>query len=284
VHVSKVSQFRFQPVEHRYTSKDTVLYALGLGYGGDPLSPSELAFVYEDKLKAIPSQCVVLAHPGFWAKQPEFGIDWVKILHGEQSFEIHKPIPVEGAVRGEYEIEAIDDKGAEKGAVLYQLKRLYDAGTNELLATVRSVLFMRGDGGCGSIGVAPPQSSPLPQAHPSRSCEIKTLPQQALIYRLSGDLNPIHADPAAARKAGFERPILHGLCTMGVATRALIDTFAPGEPARLRAMFVRFSKPVFPGETIVTEFFETDDAIRFRCRVKERDAIVLDRGSAVIAS
>jgi acyl dehydratase len=282
VHVANVKGFRFPAVEHKYAFRDTILYALGLGLGDSPLLPSQLTFVYEDKLKAIPSQCVVLAHPGFWAKRPEFGIDWLKILHGEQSFRIHKPIPAEGAVRGEYEIEAVDDKGAEKGAVLYQVKRLYDGATDELLATVRSVLFMRGDGGCGSFGALPPQPTPLPEAAPNKSREIKTLPQQALIYRLSGDYNPIHADPVAARKAGFDRPILHGLCTMGVATRALIETYAPGEPERLTSMSVRFSKPVFPGETIVAEFFESGAEIRFRCRLKERDAIVLDRGAATI--
>jgi acyl dehydratase len=143
---------------------------------------------------------------------------------------------------------------------------------------------MRGDGGCGSHGVAPAQAAPLPNAEPDMTREIATSPGQALIYRLSGDLNPLHADPAAARKVGFEKPILHGLCTMGIATRALLDTFAPGEPERLKSVFVRFSKPVFPGETIVTEMFTTGGEIRFRCKVKERDAIVLDRGRAVFAS
>jgi acyl dehydratase len=283
VHIANVRQFRFQPVVHSYTWKDTILYALGLGYGSDPLSASQLAFTYEEKLKAVPSQCVVLAHPGFWAKKPEFGIDWVKILHGEQSFVMHRPLAPEGAVRGEYEIEAIDDKGPEKGAILYQVKRLYDGATSELVATVRSVLFLRGDGGCGSIGVAPPQAAPLPDRAPDGRVEIATLPQQALIYRLNGDFNPIHADPSPAQKAGFDRPILHGLCTMGIATRALLERFAPAQPDRLRSMFVRFSKPVFPGETIVTEFFGNGSQVQFRCRSKERDAIVLDRGRATFA-
>jgi acyl dehydratase len=279
--IEKVKSFRFPATEQRYAFKDTILYALGLGYGADPTSPSELCFAYEDGLKVVPSLCVVLAHPGFWAKKPELKIDWLKILHGEQSFQIHKPIPAEGSVRGEYEIEAIEDKGADKGAVLYQAKRLYDIKDNTLLATVRSVLFMRGDGGCGSYGVAPPQPAPLPNAAPDATREIATLPQQALIYRLSGDFNPLHADPAAARKAGFDRPILHGLCTMGFATRMLLDEFAPGEPELLESLFVRFSKPVLPGETIVTEMFNSDGGIRFRCKAKERDIVVLDRGRAV---
>lgn len=281
MHVANVTQFRFQPVVQTYSWKDSILYALGLGYGSDPMSPSELAFAYEENLKAVPSFCVVLAHPGFWAKKPEFEIDWVRLLHGEQSFEMHRPLPASGSVRGEYAIEAIDDKGPEKGAVLYQVKRLYDTASDELIATVRSVVFLRGDGGCGSIGTAPPAPAPLPERAPDGVIEIATLAQQALIYRLNGDFNPIHADPKPARQAGFERPILHGLCTMGIATRALLQVFSPDRPERLKSMFVRFSKPVFPGETIVTEYFGgAGSELQFRCRVKERDVIVLDRGRA----
>lgn len=277
-----VQNFKFKPIEHSYNFRDTILYALGLGYGSNPTDPDELQFVYEENLKAVPSLCVVLAHPGFWAKQPEFGIDWIKILHGEQDFEIHKPLPSEGTLRGEYKIEAIQDKGAEKAAVLYQIKRLYDS-SNDLVATIRSVLFLRGDGGCGSYGTPPQMPGAITDRAADKTVEIATLPQQALIYRLSGDYNPIHADPVPAKKAGFDQPILHGLCTMGIATRALLQTYAPGAPERLKSMFVRFSKPVLPGETIITEFYEEEDAIRFRCRSKERDIIVLDRGRAVLA-
>lgn len=282
MHVGKLREFRFQPVIQSYSWKDSILYALGLGYGSDPVAASQLDFTYEENLKAVPSQCVVLAHPGFWVRDPHLGIDWLKMLHGEQSFLIHKPLSAEGSVRGEYEVEAVDDKGAEKGCVLYQTKRLYDTATDELVATVRTVLFLRGDGGCGSFGDVPVPALPLPQRNPDGAVEAATLPQQALIYRLSGDHNPIHADPARARQAGFERPILHGLCTMGVATRMLLETFAPGKPERLRSMFVRFSRPVFPGETIILEYFLEGEEVRFRCRVKERDVIVLDRGSALL--
>ncbi|SEP93369.1 MaoC/PaaZ C-terminal domain-containing protein [Thalassovita taeanensis] len=278
--LSVIKGLKFEPINHCYTFKDTILYALGLGYGSNPVDPAELEFVYEENLKAVPSLCVVLAHPGFWAKDPKYGIDWVKILHAEQDFEIHKPLPKEGTVRGEYEIEAVVDKGADKAAMLYQLKKLYDA-EDDLVATVRSVLFMRGDGGCGSFGAAPAMPGAIEATTPDQVVEIATLPQQALIYRLSGDFNPIHADPAPAKKAGFDRPILHGLCSMGIATRALLQTYAPGNPDKLKSMFVRFSKPVFPGETIVTEFFQNGNEVRFRCRSKERDIVVLDRGHAV---
>jgi acyl dehydratase len=150
------------------------------------------------------------------------------------------------------------------------------------LATIRSVLFLRGDGGSGSFGNATAEPSPLAEQTPSQIKDIATLPQSALIYRLSGDYNPIHADPDAAAKAGFERPILHGLCTLGVATRAVLATLADGRPDRLRSLSVRFSRPVFPGETIRTEFFTTSGQIRFRSRVIERDVVVLDRGTVAL--
>lgn len=283
MNLDAISNFRFEAVTHIYSRKDTILYALGLGYGANPADPSQLAFVYEDKLLTVPSMCCVLAHPGMWVRNPALGIDWLKMLHGEQSFEIHSPIPPEGTVVGTYAIIAVEDKGAGKGAILHQIKQLNDKASGQLRATVRSVLFMRGDGGCGGFGEVPEPARPLPESVPSSACEIATLAQSALIYRLSGDYNPIHADPGAATKAGFEAPILHGLCTFGVATRALLSTFANGAPERLKSLSVRFSRPVFPGETIKTEFFGTGGEVRFRSRVVERDVIVLDRGSAVFA-
>jgi acyl dehydratase len=283
LNLEAIRNLRFEAVTHAYTARDSMLYALGLGYGSNPADPAQLSFVYEDDLRTVPSICCVLAHPGLWVTNPALGIDWLKILHGEQSFEIHNPIPPEGTVVGTYENVAVEDKGAGKGAVLHQVKKLTDKASGQLLATVRSVLFLRGDGGCGSFGEIPAPAQPLPERAPSSVCEIATLPQSALIYRLSGDYNPIHADPKAAAKAGFEAPILHGLCTLGVATRAILSTFASDNPERLQSLFVRFSRPVFPGETIRTEFFSSGRQIRFRSRAVERDVIVLDRGSAILA-
>jgi acyl dehydratase len=282
MNLDAIKEFRLKPIEHHYTAKDSILYALGLGYGEIPDDPAQLQFVYEKGLKAVPSACVVLAHPGFWVNEPSLGIDWIKILHGEQSFEIVKPLPASGSVRGEYEVTAVEDKGVEKGAVMYVTKRLFEVETNELIASVGSVYMLRGDGGQGAFGTPPPPPEPLPASAPDIVYELKTLPQSALIYRLSGDLNPIHADPAAAAKAGFPRPILHGLCSMGLATRALIATVAGNDPARLRSASLRFSKPVFPGETLRVEIFGTGENFRFRAVAVERDVVVLDRGSAAI--
>lgn len=280
--IEALRAYRLKPIEHRYGFKDNILYALGLGYGEIPDDPGQLKFVYEKGLQVVPSVCVVLAHPGFWMVDPALGIDWVKILHGEQSFEIHQPIPVEGTVRGEYEVVCLEDKGKDKGAVMHVAKKLYDSASSELLATVTTVLMMRGDGGQGGFGTVPPSLDPLPETPANLTIEIKTLPQTALIYRLSGDYNPIHADPVSAQKAGFPKPILHGLCSMGLATRALIEGVADGDPSRLRSVSVRFSKPVFPGETVSTEIFKTEHGVRFRARAVERGIVVLDRGKAAL--
>jgi acyl dehydratase len=282
MNLEAIKAHKIKPIEHAYTTKDSILYALGLGYGGQPADANELQFVYEKGLKAVPSISVVLAHPGFWVSDPALGIDWIKILHGEQSFEIFQPLPASGAVRGSYEVIAVEDRGPEKGAIMHVTKRLHDVASDALVATVTSVYMLRGDGGQGGFGNPPPAPEPIEDTVPSRVVEVATLPQAALIYRLSGDLNPIHADPAAAAKAGFPRTILHGLCSMGLATRALISSVAENDPARLRAVSVRFSKPVFPGETLRVEIFGTGPSYRFRAIATERNIVVLDRGTAMV--
>lgn len=277
-----LQRFKLDDKNHDYVASETILYGLGLGYGSDPTDETQLAFVYEKGLKAVPSMCNTIAHPGFWIDRPELEIDWVKVLHAEQAFEIHSTIPAEGRMRGDYSILSIEDKGADKGAIMKMQKRLYDRDSDLLCATVTQTLFLRGDGGQGGFGDIGTGLTAIPDGDPDGVLDIPTLPQIALIYRLSGDLNPIHASPSVARKAGFDRPILHGLCTMGLAARAIISRLCDGDPARLKAMEVRFSKPVFPGETIRVEFFLKGDVVRFRCRSVERDLVVLDRGSATI--
>ena len=275
--------FKLEDKIHDYSARDSILYALGLGYGGDPTDAGQLHFVYEDGLKAVPSMCNTICHPGFWIDRPELQIDWVKVLHAEQSFEIHSAIPAEGHMRGEYSVVSVEDKGAEKGAIMRMQKLLKDHASGVLCATVTQTLFLRGDGGQGGFGSPPAAGAALPDGMPDITLDIPTLPQMALIYRLSGDLNPLHASPAVARKAGFDRPILHGLCTMGIAARALLEGVCFQQPERLLSMSVRFSKPVFPGETIRTEIFRDGTSVAFRCRSVERDLIVLDRGRATLA-
>lgn len=282
MNLENLKRYHIPAIDHDYAAKDAILYALGLGYGSDPLDEHQVSFVFEDGLKVVPSIVNTIAHPGFWIKAPELGIDWVKVLHAEQAFEIVAPLPAAGAMRGEYEIVSVEDKGPGVGAIMTMRKSLRDSDSGIVVATVTQTIFMRGDGGQGGFGDVAPTPSALPDAAPDVSIDIPTMPQIALIYRLNGDLNPIHASPAIARKAGFDRPILHGLCTMGIAARALIEGVCDQQPERLASMYVRFSKPVYPGETIRTEIYRQDDCVRFRCRAVERDLVVLDRGHAVV--
>lgn len=268
----------FPIINQSYTEKDTILYALGVGAGVDPVSPQELPFVFEKSLRIIPSQASVLAYPGFWLGEPELGIEWLKLLHGEQAIIFERPLASAGALTGEFEILGVDDKGPEKGAVIFFEKRIRDAADGGLICRVRSTYFLRGDGGCGSWGAPVQPPSALPDNAPDCLIDMTTRPDQALIYRLSGDYNPIHVDPDAAATAGFERPILHGLCTFGVATYALVQNICEGDPDRIKELFVRFSSPVYPGETIRVEVYNEPNGYRFRARSLERNVIVLDRG------
>ena len=262
------------------TAKDTILYALGIG-------ASELPFVYEEDLRALPTMAVVLGYPGFIWRDPAMGADWQKILHGEQSTILHAPLPVEGEIIGETRIEALFDKGADKGAIALVTREIHD-GHGTHLATIRATTFLRGDGGFGGSSAGAPAPHPLPTDRPADSAiTLPTASNLAHIYRLSGDLNPLHIDPAVATAAGFSGPILHGLATYGIVGRALLLARCANDPARLRRMDCRFSSPVYPGETITTEIWDEAkegdrSRLAFRARVVERDLIVLTNGYAEI--
>jgi acyl dehydratase len=278
-------QWPIPDVEHSYTVRDTMLYALGLGYGADPMDEEQLRFVYEARLKALPSMAVVLGYPGFWIGDPGTGADWKKVLHGEQAIEIFKPLPTAATVIGRSRVTGLFDKGKDKGAVLVSERDVIDKSSGDLLCRLTSTTMMRGDGGFGGPSGPLPAPHPLPDRAPDQTVSIATLPQAALIYRLSGDYNPLHADPAVARGGGFEMPILHGLCTFGVVGRALLDAVCGNDPSKFRKMQVRFSAPVFPGETIVTEFWkEPGGVVSFRAKVKQRDLVVINNGRAEVVA
>jgi acyl dehydratase len=278
----KLLNWKFPEIEHAYTEKDTILYALGLGCGADPDEPGDLKFVYERGLAALPTMAVVLAYPGNWLESKASTADYSKVLHGEQYLTLHRPLPASGTVVGRGRIVDLLDKGKDKGAVLYAERTLLDKKSGEPIATMVSAAMLRGDGGFG--GKPGPQPAPhkIPETAPTTSVDIKTYPNSALIYRLSGDRNPLHADPAAAAAGGFKTPILHGLCTYGVAGRALVKACCGGDPARLRSLQVRFSAPVFPGETIRTEMWPEGSRVSFRARAVERDVVVLNNGLATV--
>ena len=269
---------KLPPVRQQYDARDTILYALSVGVGADPVDPAQLLFVYEKNLRILPSQSSVLAIPGRWLDKPALGINFPKVLYAEQGVIFERPLQPTATIRGEYEVMGVEDKGPEKGAILYFEKRIIDDTEGGLICRVRSTYFLRGDGGCGNWGQPFPAFAVLPERAPDKVIDVATLPRQALLYRLNGDYNPIHADPAAAAAAGFHRPILHGLCSFGIACFGLVRELCDNDPDRLVELFTRFSKPVFPGETIRLELFQEGKRWRFRARVVERNEIVLDRG------
>lgn len=280
---------RFAPAEQAYDPRDCALYALALGIGSDPLDEDELPYVYEGRPQAaVPSQCVTLGWPPFWQDDPATGIDWVHILHGEQHFQLHRPLPLQTRVRASHRVTGVEDKGPGRGALVHFDTELHSVASGVHIASLQSVHFLRGDGGCGSEGEARPGLPLLPQdAEPTASVDYRTAAQAALLYRLaSRDWMPIHADPEVARHAGFERPISHGLNTLGLACRAILKHFAPGRPERLQSMAVRFAQPAFPGDTIRVELFQAADgaSLNFRARALERDVLVLDRGHCRLAA
>lgn len=274
---------KFEALTHNYTEKDSMLYALGIGLGNDPLNEDCLQFVYEDGLKVLPSMGVVLAAPGFWAREPDTGIDWVKVLHAGQELILHKPLPSSGVVEATTKITEIVDKGEGKGALIVSERVVRDKATGEDLCTLVSTTMARGDGGFGGSPVSSSIPDLIPERAPDLVCDLPTLDQAALIYRLSGDFNPLHASPSVARKGGFEKPILHGLCTFGVATHAILKTLCDYDPARFHRIRLRFSAPVYPGETIRTEIWRDGNKVAFRCRSVERDLVVINNGYAEVS-
>ena len=258
------------------TPRDTILYALGIG-------ASELDFLFEERLQSLPTMAVTLGYPGFIWRDPALGANWQKILHGEQSTILHAALPVAGEIVGSTRIEALYDKGTDKGALAMVTREIHD-GLGQHLATSRAMTFLRGDGGVGGSAEGAPMPHAIPDRTPDDVVTLTTAANQAQIYRLSGDLNPLHIDPDVAKAGGFDAPILHGLATYGVIGRALLAARCGNDPVRLKRLDGRFSSPVYPGETIETSIWdEQDGKLAFRARVVERDKIIFTNGYAETA-
>jgi acyl dehydratase len=283
----RLLQYKIPEVEQTLSQRDTMLYALGVGLGADPMDEQQLRFVYEKNLIALPTMAVVLAAPSAWLRKTDTAFG-TKSVHGEQSFTIHKALPVDGVLAGVSKLVSVSDKGLEngknRGAVIVTERKVYEKKSGDLVATLVSSSFCRDDGGFG--GPNPPSRAPhaIPQTAAQFSCDLPTLPQAALIYRLSGDYNILHSDPQHAQKVGFLRPILHGLCTFGVAGHAMLKTHCDYDTTRFKSMEARFSSPVYPGETLRTEMWKNGNVVSFRCTVPARDnVVVLNNGRAEIA-
>jgi acyl dehydratase len=270
-------------VEQHLTRRDTILYALGVGLGADPCDANQLRFVYEKDLQALPTMAIILGYAGAWAaKHPGLGVTGSHTVHGEQGFRIVKPLPVEGGVLGQTRVTGVVDKGQGKGALIMTENTVREKATGDVICTLTSTTFCRADGGFDGPTGPVKAPHPIPETPPQFVCDLPTLPQAALIYRLSGDYNPLHADPAHAQKVGFKTPILHGRLTFSVAGHALLKTLCGYDPGRFVAMEGRFSSPVYPGETIRTEMWQDGNVISFRATVPARGVTVLNNGRAEI--
>lgn len=265
----------------RWDRDRVILYHLGVGAGDPPTDANELAYTYERNLKVLPSFGVIPAFGslGGIGRVPGLQFNPALLLHGEQDLEIRKPIPVEGEVETSGKVAGLYDKGKAALVVLETETRL--KGESEPLFVNRFSLFLRGEGGFGGES-GPAAGNEPPGRAPDGTVESKTLPQQALLYRLSGDKNPLHADPEFAKMGGFDRPILHGLCSFGVVCKAVVDHALGGDTGKVARYQARFAGVVFPGETIVTSFWREGNTIFVAAKTKERDTPVITNAAITV--
>ena len=268
---------------YAYSDREVMLYACGIGLGADPMDERELAFVNEATYTERPLQVVpTFASVAAWGAGPgEMNLNKLLVVDGERDISFHRPLPVAAAITADSSVLGVWDKGRDKGVVIRHQTVLRDAG-GAPLATLVASRFARGDGGFGGPSEGQPEPHAVPSRAPDQSVEISTRPDQALIYRLCGDRNPLHSDPEFAQRAGFPRPILHGMCTYGITCRAVLQTFADYDPAAFKRHAVRFSAPVFPGETVTVDLWKDAEVVSFEARVKERGVTVIKNGMSVL--
>ena len=278
------------PTPFSYGDKDVMLYALGVGMGRDQMNETELAFVYEKNLKVIPTAATVLASSmrGTAGPAPEMPaghrpsqINFLMVVHGEQKVELHKPLSASGTYTAQGRTVGAYDKGPGKGAVIIN-ETVWTDEKGEKVATLTSSTFARGDGGFGGPSEGAPEPHVVPTRAPDISVDFDTRDDQALLYRLNGDRNPLHSDPDVARRAGFEKPILHGLCTYGITCRAVLQAITDFDPEQILSHQARFSAPVIPGDTITVDLWRDGKEISFEARVKARNATVIKNGLTVL--
>jgi acyl dehydratase len=265
------------PVERAWRADDVILYALGVG-AGSPDPTAELAFTTENtagvELRVLPT-FAVLAAQARTGRRRLGDFDPAMLVHAEQAFELHAPLPVDGRVQVVSTVTGIADKGS--GALVSTENTATDAETGKLLVTTRSGAFIRGEGGFGRTG-GPREEWALPDRAPDEQVRYATRPEQALVYRLSGDRNPLHSDPAFAARGGFARPILHGLCTYGFTGRALLHALCGSDPDRFDAMSGRFTKPVLPGQELIVSIWDDGKGSALFRTATDDGAVVIDRG------
>ena len=279
INYDEIMNLTSENVEISYSDKDSILYSLGIGLGNDPMNLNELKYVYENSQSVLPSMAT-----NFQYHSPlllKTNINFIMVVHGEQRLSITNALPVSGDFIANAKVIGCYDKGPARGAIIEVETTVKNKKNNEEICKLVSTTFARGDGGFGGPD-SPKKEIFIPDGEPDYVSEISTKPNQALIFRLSGDYNPLHSDPNFAKAAGFEKPILHGMCTYGIACRSLVDEICENDASKLKKFDCRFSSPVYPGETIITEMWKKDKMIYFNSKVKERDKLVLKNGVSVI--
>lgn len=261
-----------------YTDKDTILYALSVGMGVNGTDERTLPFVYEGRpMRTLPSMATVLMR----APVPESGVDFRRLLHGEQRVTLHRDIPAEGTLVVDAGVSQVFDKGMDKGSIVIFESRAHTP-EGEPVFIAQAVMLARGNGGIGGPAGSLPAPHAIPDRAPDSTFRIATRPDQALLYRLNEDRNPLHVDPQVAEGAGFETPILHGLCTYGLICGALVREEFNGNASRMRAFDVRFVSPVYSGEPLALDVWSDGNIISFRCRAEQRDQVVIDNGRCLL--
>lgn len=271
-------------VAQSYTEQDSILYAIGVGASIEGIDNPELGLLYEASgPRTLPTMATVIGQRALWMDDPALGIDIQMMVHGEQAITVHAPLPAQGSIISDERVAAVYDKGAGKGALIEMARTIRDAAASTLYATLKTTYFLRGDGGFGGPDQPASSQPPIPERAADKVVDLPTRPDQSIIYRLCGDTMKLHIDREYAQKAGFPGPILHGLCTYGIAARALINAMCDHDPDGLQSISGRFSAPAYPGETIRTEIWQIGgEALVFRSSIPDRNAVVLNNGYATL--
>lgn len=283
IDLQKLLNWPFPEIEHRLTKRDAILYALGVGFGSDPLDRNQLRFVFEENLLAVPSMASILCFPGNWLSNPETGVDYRKQVNAGNRIVLHAPLPTEGTLVCRPRVTDVIDKGIGRGALIFTERKIIEKNTGVAICSVTTTSLCRADGGFGG----PPRTIDAPVAMPDTapdcSVTLGVAKNLALIYRLNGDQNPLHVNPDVAHAAGYPQPILHGLATLGIVTHGLLQACCDYDTARLKSIEVRYTAPVIPGDSLHTKIWRTSSGVLFRTTAVASGSVVIDGGRANIS-
>lgn len=265
-----------------YSDRDSMLYALGLGFGSNPRDRHELAYVIDAPIpKTVPTMASVLIPGGFLA---DCGWDYRQVLRAGESLDLYRPLPAAADLLANRCVTAVYDRGGDAGAEIVIRSEVRLAKDDAALFTLDSSLIARADGGFGGPAAPAPAPHDMPARGPDLRCETPTRPDQALLFRLTGDRNPLHTDREVAQEAGFHTPLLHGRCIYGIACRAILATICEYDHTLITSFAARFSAPVYPGDTVTTDMWQDRNVVSFRCSVKSRDSTVVSNGKCILAA